>query len=431
MKTTLEDVGPWQKAIAIELDVEEVEREMDQVVSRYRQKAVIPGFRRGKVPTDLVRSTYRSSLESDLLNQILPEATQRAVDEHALQLAAPPRIRDLHFHPGEPLRFTALIDVWPVVQVQGFEKLEVEEIVYAVEEEMVEAVVEGLRERHARLIPVSRPSQAGDVLEVSLQAVDVNGARLPRSKRQTISMEADSEKLLPEFREASLGREPGSVQIVRIQYPDDFEDPELAGKQRHYEMRIKQILEKILPDLDDSLAERIGGVESLEALRSKVRLRLETEERLKARQRTEEAVIDRLIHQNPFDLPDGIVDRSLDRAWEKTGEKEARMSEEEFREAYRPIVVRLRKREILLDSLAAQQSLEVTEEGLMEQISQSAPPGIDPRIVRQKLERDGELERVRGELRERKVFDFLLEQATVQRIHQPRERRPASNIILP
>lgn len=431
MKTTLEDVGPWRKEIAIVLDPEEVDREMDQVVARYREKAVIPGFRRGRVPSELLRSTYRSSLESDLLNQILPEATQKAVEEHALQLASPPKIKDLHFRPGEALTFTAVVEVWPQIQVQGHKGMELDEPIYAVEEEQVDAVLRNLRERKAELTPVLRPSREGDVLEVSLQAVDVQGRRLPRAKRQVISMDAGGQKLLPEFREASLGCEAGSTRIVHIVYPEDFEDPELAGKSRHYEMKVKQILEKKLPEGDDSFAKAVGGVETLEELKSKIRLRLEAEERMRARQRTEETLVDRLILNNPLEVPEAVIERSLERAWEKASEGSTRMQEDEFKAAYRPVVERLRKREILLDCLAGQEGLEVTEDELLEQLRRSAPAGVDPNVVRQKLERDGELGQVRAELQERKVFDFLIEHATIHRIHQPRERPAQSNLILP
>jgi len=431
VKTSLEDIGPWQKAIAITLDPDEVEREMDHVVARYREKAVIPGFRKGKVPEQIVRTQFRSSLESDLLNHILPEATEKAVQEHALQLAAPPKIQDLRFRPGEPLQFTAVVDVWPQVTVSGHKGMEIEETITAVDEGTVEEFLAALRERMAELVPVFRASVEGDILEVAIQAVDVNGQRLPRAKRQVQRMEAGSARLLPEFREVSIGLEPGGTAVVHVRYPEDFENADLAGKQRHYQLRVRQIMEKKLPELDDAFAQKVDGLESLEALRSKIRLRLETEERLRARQRTEEALIDRLILNNPLEVPESIIEASLERALAKAQEREPGVDEEEFRRAYRPLVARLRQREILLESLAQQEGIEVTEEEVLAEVAQASPPGVNPRVVRQRLERDGELDRIRGDLRERKVLTLLTENSTIHRIHQPSPRQPKSNLILP
>jgi trigger factor len=429
VKTTLEDIGPWQKAITITLEPGEVDEEMDQVVARYRQKAVIPGFRKGKVPEELVRVNYRSSIESDLLNHILPEATGKAIEEHGLLPAAPPEIKDLTFHPGEALTFVAVVELWPRVEVQGYRGLELEETILEVDEEMVQEVLEGLRERAAEFTPVFRRSVKGDVLEAALQAVDLNGQRLPRAKRETVKMEAGGESLLPEFREASLGREPGSTTIVHIQYPADFQDPELAGRQRHYQMQVRQILDKKLPDLDDEFARRMDGIESLEALKSRIRLRLEAEERLRARSRLEDVLIDRLIAANPFDLPAKLIDRTLRRALEKAQKDDPKVEEEEFRRVYAPVVERVRRREILLDSVARAESIEVGEEELLEEIRQSVRPGVDPLVVKKKLEEEDELDQIRSRLLDRKTFDFLFGVAVIHRVHQPRPKK--SNLILP
>jgi trigger factor len=429
VKSTLEDVGPWQKAIAITLDPEEVEREMDQVVSEYRSKVVIPGFRKGKVPNELIRANYRSSIESDLLNQILPDATARALQEHSLEPAAPPRIKDLSFRPGEPLTFTAVVDLWPKVEATGYRGIELDEVIQEVDEQVVEEFLQALRERNAEVHPVFRPSQPGDILEVSLQAVDIHGERLARAKRQELRMEAAGQRLLPEFRQASVGIEPGAVTIVHIRYPDDFGDQELAGQTRHYRMHVRQILEKNLPELDDAFAGKVDNLESLEGLKSKIRLRLEAEERLQARQRTEEALVDRLIAANPFELPESIIKRTLDRILEKAREETPNLDEEEFQRTYTPLVERTRRREIILESIARQESLEATEDELEAEIARSAPQGVDPQVVRRKLEKDGDLERIRNELQERKIFGFLMEASKINRVHQPRARK--SNLILP
>ncbi len=429
MKSTVAETGPWQRAITITLESDEVEREMDRVLSNYRKRAVIPGFRKGKVPEELVKHHFRDSLETDLLQHLLPDAIGKAIAEHALQLAAPASIQDIRFRPGEPLTFVALVEIWPRVEVRGFEGVELSETVVDIDEETIDQFLQALQDRSAEILPVARPALPGDIVEVSIIAVDLNGARLPRAKRQTVRMEAGGASLLPEFREISVGLRAGEERMVHISYPEEFGDRELAGKQRHYRMHVRQVMEKKLPELDDAFAGRVDGLPSLEALRSRIRLRLEAEERLRARRQTEEALIDLLITQNPFEVPEAIVERSLGQAMEKARKEDPGLDEEEFNRIYTPMVVRLNKRGILLDSMARQESIAIEDEELDAEISHSAPPGVDPRHIRRRLQKDEELERVRGDLLERKTFDFLLEKATVHRVYEPRRRPPS--IIVP
>jgi trigger factor len=381
------------------------------------------------VPEELVKHHFRDSLETDLLQHLLPDAIGKAIAEHALQLAAPARITDIRFRPGEPLTFVAFVDIWPHVEVRGFEGAELSETVVEMDEETIDQFLHALQDRSAEILPVARPALQGDIVEVSIIAVDLNGARLPRAKRQTVRMEAGGASLLPEFREISVGLQSGEERMVHITYPEAFGDRELAGKQRHYRMHVRQVMEKKLPELDDAFAGRVDGLPSLEALRSRIRLRLEAEERLRARRQTEEALVDLLIVRNPFEVPEAIVERTLGQTLQKARKEDPGLDEEEFNRMYTPMVVRSNKRGILLDSMARQESIAVNDEELDAEISRSAPPGVDPRQIRRRLEKDEELERVRGDLLERKVFDFLFEKATVHRVYEPRRR--SSSIIVP
>ncbi len=433
MKSTLEDVGPWRKSLTITVEADEVERVMDRAIARYQRKAALPGFRPGKVPSDLVAANFRGNLESDVLNEILPRATDEAVREHGLQLASSPSIRDLRFRPGEPLTFTAVVEIWPRIEVKGLDSIEVDEVLQEVGDDTVEEFLQGLRERSAEFLPQARPSEAGDIVNMTVQAVDLNGNRLPRAKKQTVRMEAGGANLLPEFREVSLGLQAGDTRVIHVNYPDDFQDRELAGKQRHYKLHVAEILEKKLPDLDDDFAGSIDGTESLEALRSRIRLRLEAEERLRARRRTEETAVDRLIELNPVDLPPEMVERSLDRALERAREQNPGVDEAEFRTAYTPLVERLRRREILLDSLSVQERLELSEEELNEELRSLAQPGVEPEAIRRKLEKEEKLDQVMHDIWERKVLNHLLKRATVNRVKEPAARQPEQkpNIIIP
>ena len=430
MKSTVEEKGVGQKAISITLEPEEVEGQIDKLVQQYRKKAALPGFRKGKVPADMVRNAYRESIEQDLLREILPDATEKAILEHGLNVASTPRIEDLRYRPGEPLSFTAVVELWPTVELQDVSSIELEEEVLEVDEQAIDEFLQVMREQAATTQPVSRPSQPGDLVDVTILGVDQSGQRLPRAKKQDLRLEAGGKNLLPEFNQASIGLSPGETKVVRVQYPENFGDRDLAGQQRFYSFRARQVLERNIPPLDDNFAQQAEGGD-LESLRAKVRLRLEGEERVNARRQTVDKLVDKLIEMHHFDVPQGIVERSLQNAMERGRQDDPGIDQEHFRLALTPRVTRIWKRRILLDAIARKESLTVSDEEIDERIRGSAGPGANLARIRDHLQQRGELDAMREEILEENVLDHLLEKVTVHRIQKPRQRVQRSNIIIP
>lgn len=430
MKSTVEDKGVGQKAISITLDREEVEGQIDRLVQQYRKKAALPGFRKGKVPADMVRSAYRDSIEQDLLRELLPDATEKAIEEHQLNVATTPRIEDLRFRPGEPLSFTAVVELWPAFEIQEVGGIELEEEVLEVDEQAIDEFLEAMQQQAATSSPVSRPSAAGDLVDVTILGVDQQGKRLPRAKKQDLRVEAGGKNLLKEFNEASIGIAPGETRLVRVQYPENFGDREIAGQQRFYSFRARQVLERSIPALDESFAQQVDGSD-MEALRAKIRLRLEAEERVSSRQQTVEKLVEKLIEMHHFDVPHGIVERSVQNALARGRQDDPSLDEEQFRLALTPRILRIWKRRILLDAIARKESLTVSDEEMDERIRGSAGAGANLARIRSHLTQRGELGAMREELLEEKVLDSLLEKITVHRIQKPRQRTQRSNIIIP
>ncbi len=429
MKATLEEKGPWQKSVEVTLPAEDVSKRMDQVVARYRAQAAIPGFRKGKVPAELVRSTYSSNIERELINEVLPEALDQVIEDHDLRLAAPPTISDLTFRPGEPLRFVAVLDLFPTVEPDGYKGLELEVEETEVDDALIAEFLENLRQRMATGHPVLRPSTAGDLVDVAVQPVDKNGNRLPKMKREDIRMEVGGTNLLPEFREAIEGVSNGEQKIIHVTYPEGLSDPNLAGQERHYRLKFLQVIERHVPELNDDFAKAADGSDDLDALRAKVRLRFDAEEKMKARERLEEALIDKLIEANPFDVPEALLAAAEKRAAEQAKKDNPRASDEEIKTALAPLVVRRWKRDILLDSISRKESIRLTDEEFEQRLATLLEQERDPKAARRRLEREERLPGMKDRFQEQKTLSFLLEAATVHRILKPRES--ASRIVTP
>lgn len=430
MKSTIEETGQWQRTIAVVIEPEEIESAMDQVVARYRAKAVLPGFRPGKVPADVVLSAFGKNIENDLLNEILPEALEHLIGEHDLRLAAPPTVQDLNFKPGEPLTFKAAIDLWPDIDPKGYSGIEIEEEVNEVDDSAVDTFLENFRQRMAAGNPVARPSQAGDVLDVVILRCDKDGNRIPNVKKEEMRMVAGGADLLPAFREASIGVRPGDSPFVHLQYAPDFHDTGLAGQERFFKLKVTRLQERIVPELNDEFAQKVDGSASLGGLRDKIRLRMEAEEKLRARDRSEEVLIEKLIAANPMELSAGLLAAALGRALERARKEHPDHPEEDLKTQLAPLVERRWKRDILLDAIARKESIALTDEEFEERLREVLAGERDFAAARRKIEREGRMDSVRNQLVERKILKTLLDGATIHRILKPRAAE-APKIITP
>jgi trigger factor len=431
----VQEVGEWVRRLTVSVPAEKVERQWEEILAAYRRRAALPGFRKGKVPTEMVRRQYQGDIESDLKDELIPEAIEEVLREQQIVPAVPVQIKDVRLALGQPLTFVAEVVARPRFDVTGYRGLQVEQEITDVDDSMLDEAMEIMRRNRANLIPVDRPSADGDVVKATLEPIDVSGNRMRGAKKEEIRLDVGSPTLLPEFRETTLGISRGEERQVQVEYPAEFRDKDLAGKTRRFRLQAQEILEKKLPELDDNFAKGIDPNLDLDGLKGKLRVRLESEELMHSMEGLETNLIDRLLAQNPFTVPDVMIDYSLRRILEKAREDGEEVEENEFRERYRPIVERMHSRDLLFENLTRQESLELTEEELDTQLDAMAQDaGVDVSVIKKKMEEEGELTRMRDTMQERKVLDFLAAAAQVTRIRKPRLRPEGSGksrIIVP
>jgi trigger factor len=435
IQVEVEDTGTLQKTLRVTVPAQQVGEEYDRLVDEFRRKVNIPGFRPGKVPRSVVRSRFRQNLESELVQKLLPQALQDAVREAGISPVGDPSIHDLEVGPGKPMSFRVVTEIWPDVEVKGYDDLEIEQEVDPVTAENVDEALQGIRRSRAEEMPVDRASVAGDILEGELIPVDVNGNRLPNMESQKISLEAGSERLLPEFREASVGIAAGGERLMEVQYPEDYGQEGLRGQKRRYRLQVREIREKKLPPLDDEFARGMDPELDLEGLRSRIRERLAAEADGRALREAAEKIVDRLIQANPFPLPQGMVQRGLESIARRLEDEERPEEPAEVERRFRPLVERVQKRQIILGAVAEKEGLTVTDEDLKERIEAMAKDGdIHPARLRAAMEKRGDVERLREDMQEQKTLDFLLQKAKVHQFTRSGpegDRVSKGGIILP
>jgi trigger factor len=420
--------GPWQQTLEIEVPADEVDRRLDEVARQLQRRASLPGFRRGKVPLELVRQHFAETVESEFLEDFVPRVTGEAVDKARLSPAVPPLVRNLRFTPAQPLRFEAVVDVRPEIEARDYRGLPLMRTSKPVDEAAVERVLQGLREESAVFVDLDRPAQRGDVVLLDSTRLDANGRRLPGTRLKGRRIPLGSPEVLPDLENALLGAEAGHERTFEIHYPADYGTAELAGTTQRYVVAIRKIQEKKLRPLDDNLAKEVFRLESLEELRSRVRLNLEGEERVRAQRELEAALTTELVRRNSFELPERLVQWMLDRVIHEATEGRAVSDalRQELVGRYRESVERSLRREVLLAAVARQEKLEVGDEDVAQEIDRMAQ--ADPRQaarVRARYQSPERRQALREALLERKALDWLINAAEI------RDEAAESRLVVP
>jgi trigger factor len=350
------------------------------------------------------------------------------VDQARLSPAVPPLVRNLRFVPAQPLRFEAVVDVRPEVEARDYRGIKAQRRARPIDEAAVARVLEGLREESAIYTDVARPAGRGDVVLLDSTRLDANGRRLPGTRLKARRIPLGSPDVLPDLENALLGAEAGQERTFEIHYPADYPSADLAGTTQRYVVNVRKIQEKKLRDLDDNLTRELFKLDSLEELRSRVRLNLEGEDRVRVQRELEAALVAELIRRNPIELPGRLVDWMLDRVIHEATEGRA-VSEalhKELEQRYREGVERSLKREVLLAAVARQEKLEVSDDEVAGEIDRMAQ--ADPRQaarVRARYQAPDRRQALRESLLERKALDWLINAADV------RDEAAESPLIVP
>jgi trigger factor len=435
VEVQVQETGTWERTLDVTVPAERVRATVEELLRDLQKRVRIPGFRPGKAPRGLLLQRFRATLENDLVERLLPRVLWEALEQAKLETVGDPEVTQLRARLEEPMTFRAVVEIWPRVEVTGYEDLELEQEIEAVTEEHVRKALDDLRMSRATEVPVDRPSIAGDILEGELEPVDVQGRRLPNLEVRRVRFEVGAETLLPEFREASLGIAAGGERFVEVQYPEDYPQEELRGQKRRYRLKVREIREKKPRPLDDDFARELDPELDLEKLRERVRRSLEAEVQREARRRLEETIVDRLIQRNPFELPRRMLQRGLERLARRFQQEGRQVSSEELETTYRPLVERLQRRQILLAAVAEKEGLAVTDDELRQHLERMAEENrMSVERLRAILEARGELGRLKEDLQERKVLDFLVSKAKVHqfvRSGPEGEKVSKGGIILP
>ena len=431
MKTNVVEKGKWERELEVEVPAERIDGEVNKAYKKYQKSIQVPGFRKGKVPLNIIVSRYGASIRGDVIGDLLPRLVEEATRESGLTPAAPPTIQKLDHNPGESLTFTASLDIWPEVHVQNVEGLKVTKMAHEVTEDEVEQQLQELQNQHATESSGAGPLEKKNVLIADLQKLDTTGVPIVGEKYEERYFVIGSENApSPEFEEALIGIGVGEQRRVKFAYRDDFPNEELAGKEEFFEVTAREIRTRTLPDLDDDFAKDLGEqFESLEGLRQHLRKQLKQRWETLSRQQLRSSLTEELIKANSLELPERMVDNYLRTLKRERAEREGHShdhrhdhdhdhdhgdDDEETATASaeeRASAIRQLKSYLLVDAVRESAGVDVADEEFEEFLSKRAE---DTGMKVGELRRSKWADNLRKELEENKVFDYLIERAEIE-----------------
>lgn len=425
MSVQVEKLEKNMAKLTIEVSAAEFEKALEDAFLKNKNKISVPGFRKGKVPRQMVEKMYGPEIfYEDAANALIPDAYSKALDECEEDIVSSPEIDVTQIEKGKSFIFTATVALKPEVKLGKYKGVKVEATEVTVTDEEVDAKIEKERENNARTIEVTdRSVKDGDMTVLDFEGF-VDGVAFDGGKGENYPLTIGSGAFIPGFEEQLVGAEIGKEVEVNVTFPEDYQAEELKGKAAVFKCTIKEIKEKELPALDDEFASEVSEFDTLEEYKKDVKETLTIEKEKAAREAKEAAVIDAIIADSDMDIPEAMVTTqqkqmidefaqrmqmqglSMEQYFQFTGATLDKMMEQVKPQAETRIKSRL-----VLEAVAAKEGIEATEEDYEEEIKTMAEVyQMEPDKIKEMLP-EKSVKGIKEDIAVKKAAEFVVNNA--------------------
>ena len=425
MSVQVEKLEKNMAKLTIEVSAAEFEKALEDAFLKNKNKISVPGFRKGKVPRQMVEKMYGPEIfYEDAANALIPDAYSKAIDECEEDIVSSPEIDVTQIEKGKPFIFTATVALKPEVKLGKYKGVKVESTEVTVTDEEVDAKIEKERENNARTIEVTdRPVKDGDMIVLDFEGF-VDGVAFDGGKGENYPLTIGSGAFIPGFEEQLVGAEIGKEVEVNVTFPENYQAEELKGKAAVFKCTIKEIREKELPALDDEFASEVSEFDTLEEYRKDVRETLFIEKEKAAREAKEAAVIDAIIADSDMDIPEAMVTtqqkQMIDEFAQRIQMQGLTMEQylqftgaslDKMMEQVRPQAETRIKSRLVLEAVAAKEGIEATEEDYEEEIKTMAEAyQMEPDKIKELLP-EKSVRGIREDIAVKKAAEFVVNNA--------------------
>jgi len=424
MKVSVTDLSPCRRSVSVELPPDVIQQEYEKAFREFARGIRLDGFRKGHVPKQVVEQRFGKEIEQEVVEHLIRDYSSSALEESGLEPLHTPVLKDYKFGRDTGLSFVTEFEVRPRLEVSGYKGLKVPRREVEVKEADLRAALDELRERAARFEAVEgRGIEAGDHILADVNG-SVDGSDDGPFSNEDVFFEIGSAGPHPELTDELRGMKPGEERSFGVKYPQDHPNTSLAGRRVVYSVKLKEIKNKILPELDDDFARSVGSTDTLDKFRERVREDLVKIATLRERDEARKAALDQLHDANAgVEVPESLVDDQVEgeiedaiRSISSRGmdPRNAGVDWDEIRKERREPARRFVRGILLLDAIAGQEKMEADPaevDAVVER--EAARRKQSAEALRARWEKEGRLDSLKRQILREKVLDFLLAAANI------------------
>ena len=372
--------------LTIEVSAEELEKALQGAYNKQKKNISIPGFRKGKVPRQMIEKMYGPEVfYDDAANQLIPEAYGKVYDEEDLEIVSQPKIDIVQIEKGKPFIFTAEVALKPEVTLGEYEGLKVEKISNRVTQKEIDAKLAEEQEKNARTVSVTdRPVQDKDEVVLDFEGF-VDGVAFEGGKGENYPLTIGSGSFIPGFEDQLIGANLEEEKEVRVTFPEEYHAKDLAGKDAVFKCTVHEIKVKELPELDDEFASDVSEFETLDAFKADIKAKIKEQKIAEGKRKQEDKAVEEAVANAQMDIPDAMIDTevrqmandfaqrlqqqglTMDQYFQFTGMTAEKMTEELKPQALKRIQTRL-----VLEAIVKAENIEISDEKIDEEIQKMA-----------------------------------------------------------
>lgn len=434
MKSTIENQDGLFRKISIEVDAKKVQSAFQRVYKEIQKTANIKGFRKGKAPMSAIKNMYSDRVKDDVVNDLVSESYQSALDEHSLSPIGYPKLNFENLDPEGSFVFTAEFEIRPEVTVEKFEGLKVEKEKLIIDESQVDNILENIRTSQAELVPVfeERAALEGDTADINFDGY-VNGEPLPGGKADNHMLELGAGQFIEGFEENVVGMKVGEEKEIHLKFPDEYHNNEIAGQPVTFKVKLNGLKKKSLPELNDELAKKTGEFDTLEDLKKAIREDITQNEERRIKEDLRNKVLKRLVEENPVEAPQTLQDQQKQMIIEDVrqrlsqqgmGEKDFEEYKEKWGSDFDDSAKFMVQSTFLVDALAEKLDFRATPQDIQKKIEDySKETGIEMERLNEFYKDADKKSRLGFQLTEEKVVSYLIDKAEVTEVEPKKEEK--------
>jgi trigger factor len=426
MQSQVSEISPVLVEVKVEVPWDRVSKDLESSFSKLARSAHVKGFRPGKVPLHVVKQLFKRQVHAEVAGSLVEQGLMTAVQKHEIAIVAQPQVNEApEIKAGTPFEFKARIEVRPTIDKVALDGIEIFRDFKPVTDEQVMERIESLREQNADIQEPDpmRPAKKGDQLTIDYE-VTVDGEKKPDMAATARTVDLGSGRLLEAFEAGLLGTSPGDSKQIPVEFPEDASSEELRGKTVVFDVAVKELRERVLPDIDDEFAKDVGDYEGLAQLKDTLRKELEEEAERRSETSIRDQIVDAVVEKNDTPVPPSLVQQQQQQMMREvitlmqiTGQQPGQMGD--FIKGMEQRAERRVKAGILLGAVARQENIEVAEADIEAKLAEIAASS-GKHIAKVRVEYQGERrESLESQLLEGKLMAMLKERVTIKEGHPP------------